>query len=169
MNLGGRYILIDREVIKIDDILVWGKWLEDNRNEREIAKSYYRHPHHDKFIGPPTPYFMTTAWEGKEKLKIGSEEIEFPKHVQISDKGDIQVSTVFLGLDHGFGKHKEPMVFETMVFGLDEIVGTSIFGEMQARYATYDQALDGHQLAETMTEICIDKIRRGMEVQNGTL
>jgi hypothetical protein len=27
------------------------------------------------------------------------------------------VSTVFLGLDHSFGRNSQPMIFETMVFG----------------------------------------------------
>lgn len=48
----------------------------------------------------------------------------------------IQVSTVFLGLDHGPGG--VPVLFETMVFGgpLDE--------EMD-RYTTWDEAKKGHK------------------------
>ena len=36
--------------------------------------------------------------------------------------GDVEVSTVFLGLDHNFSGHGEPILWETMVFGgpLDE-------------------------------------------------
>lgn len=50
--------------------------------------------------------------------------------------GKVKVSTVFLGLDHGFGGSK-PLLFETMVFGgpLDQ--------EMD-RYSTYDEAVAGH-------------------------
>ena len=48
----------------------------------------------------------------------------------------IRVSTVFLGLDHNFGEG-EPLLFESMVFGLDD--------EVQERYSTYDQAEEGHK------------------------
>jgi hypothetical protein len=54
-------------------------------------------------------------------------------------KGTIHVSTVFLGIDHGFGE-AAPVLFETMVFG----------GELdlfQDRYATWNEAVAGHRLA----------------------
>lgn len=47
----------------------------------------------------------------------------------------IHVSTVFLGLDHGWGER--PLWFETMVFG------TSI-DEAMDRYETWDEAVAGH-------------------------
>jgi len=46
-----------------------------------------------------------------------------------------QISTVFLGLDHGFGSDT-PIVFETMIFG-----GSN---EICERYATYEEAVAGH-------------------------
>ena len=49
----------------------------------------------------------------------------------------VDVSTVFLGLDHGYGDGP-PILYETMVFG-----GT-LDGE-QDRYATREQALAGHE------------------------
>jgi len=45
------------------------------------------------------------------------------------------VSTVFLGLDHGWGGRLA--VFETMVFG-------GALNDTQERYATYDEAEKGH-------------------------
>lgn len=50
--------------------------------------------------------------------------------------GDAEVSTVWLGLDHGFGT--EPLIFETMIFGGDKD-GTQI------RYSTKDEALERHK------------------------
>lgn len=53
--------------------------------------------------------------------------------------GSVSVSTVFLGLDQNFGLTDEtPILYETMVFNgpLDQ--------EMD-RYATWDEALAGHQ------------------------
>jgi hypothetical protein len=49
--------------------------------------------------------------------------------------GEARVSTVFLGLDHGY--HGTPILFETMVFG-------GPFDGEQERYATYDEAEAGH-------------------------
>ena len=50
------------------------------------------------------------------------------------------VSTVFLGIDHSFGRGGPPLVFETMVFGGN-------LGGMQERYATWDEAVAGHASA----------------------
>ena len=49
---------------------------------------------------------------------------------------DIEVSTVFLGLNHQFGDGP-PLLFETLVFG------GKLDGEM-CRYSTWDQAVSGH-------------------------
>lgn len=47
------------------------------------------------------------------------------------------ISTVFLGIDHGFGIGRVQW-FETMVFGATNYHG-------QWRYATWDEAVAGHQ------------------------
>ena len=39
------------------------------------------------------------------------------RHVAETIIGDVRVSTVFLGLDHGFGRNEPPILFETMIFG----------------------------------------------------
>jgi hypothetical protein len=51
--------------------------------------------------------------------------------------GDATVSTVFLGLDHRFVKDGPPLLFETMIFG-------GRHDGLQWRYATYDEAKQGH-------------------------
>ena len=55
---------------------------------------------------------------------------------------DVEVSTVFLGLDHAFGSGP-PMLFETMVFG-------GKYSDEQWRYSTWDEALEGHWKAVAM-------------------
>ena len=55
---------------------------------------------------------------------------------------DIRVSTVFLGLDHGFGA-EEPVLFETMIFGGE-------YDEYCERYCTWDEAVEGHAKAVEM-------------------
>jgi len=52
--------------------------------------------------------------------------------------GDVQVSTVWLGLDHSFG-YGPPLIFESMVFGLDAAVD-----DIMRRYSTEEQAMTGH-------------------------
>lgn len=48
-----------------------------------------------------------------------------------------EVSTVFLGINHGFGEHS--LWFETMIFG-------GPFNDYQVRYETYEQAVTGHRV-----------------------
>jgi hypothetical protein len=50
--------------------------------------------------------------------------------------GDVMVSTVWLGFDHGDGD--PPVIFETMVFGTHDEY------EEQYRYCTEEDALAGH-------------------------
>ena len=49
----------------------------------------------------------------------------------------IRVSTVFLGVDHNWSREGSPILFETMVFGVDN--------EHQRRYSTWEQAEQGHR------------------------
>ena len=60
--------------------------------------------------------------------------------------GGVWVSTVWLGLDHGFGESARPLIFETMVF-------PSTYNLLEVdcrRYATEDEARAGH--AEMVTK-----------------
>lgn len=59
------------------------------------------------------------------------------RHVRDTRKGGIRVSTVFLGLDHGFGGRR--LLWETCVFGGE------MDGEME-RYETRAQAVAGHSV-----------------------
>lgn len=52
--------------------------------------------------------------------------------------GHTLVSTVFLGLDHDFGRTGRPVLFETMVFG-------NHGDEQCVRYHTLDEAISGHE------------------------
>lgn len=51
--------------------------------------------------------------------------------------GNVDISTVFLGFDHGFN-HNSPVLFETMVFGGE-------YDLRQERYYTYTGAEAGHK------------------------
>ena len=52
----------------------------------------------------------------------------------------VEVSTVWLGLDYGFGHTARPLVYETVIFG-GPLEGRG------ARYATREEALAGHAQA----------------------
>lgn len=56
--------------------------------------------------------------------------------VDWTEIGHFKVSTVFLGINHGFDP---PILFETMIFGGAED------GEYQTRCATYEEALEMHR------------------------
>jgi hypothetical protein len=63
------------------------------------------------------------------------------KHVAVTAvDDDVEVSTVWLGLDHRFVGDGPPLIFETLIFG------GPLDGEMW-RYANEDAALAGHDQA----------------------
>jgi hypothetical protein len=49
----------------------------------------------------------------------------------------VEVSTVWLGIDHGFGHSELPVIFETMVFGGKD-------NQYCQRYCTEEEAKAGH-------------------------
>lgn len=55
----------------------------------------------------------------------------------------LDVSTIFLGLDHNFGSRGRPILFETMVFDTSE--HPSDWHEYQERYSTWEDAEAGHK------------------------
>ena len=59
------------------------------------------------------------------------------RRVALTKMGDVEVSTVFLGIDHSFGGGP-PLLYETLVFG------GPLDGEME-RYSTLQEAEAGHQ------------------------
>lgn len=63
------------------------------------------------------------------------------RHISENDLGDYIVSTVFLGLNHSI--NDKPEFFETMLYNKKD----NQFLDYQARYSTYDEAIDGHQKA----------------------
>ena len=72
------------------------------------------------------------------------------RRVERTVVGDKLVSTMFLGVDHSFGVG-EPELFETMVFNNDRANYAS-HDEYTRRYATIEQARDGHREVITQLE-----------------
>jgi hypothetical protein len=61
---------------------------------------------------------------------------------------NVYVSTVFLGLDHRWGKQGPPILFETMIFG-------GVEDQYQERYATWDEAEAGHAKAVALAQTAL--------------
>ena len=59
------------------------------------------------------------------------------RSVALDRVGEVEVSTVFLGIDHNHGDRGPPILFETMIFGGD------LDGRAD-RYATRSQAVAAH-------------------------
>ena len=73
-------------------------------------------------------------------LAMWAESLGANRHVNKTDlPNDIQISTVFLGMDHSF-TGGTPILFETMIFG-------GKHDQYQERYATYEEAERGHKRA----------------------
>ncbi len=67
---------------------------------------------------------------GQDRRRVASDTVD-----------DYDVSTVFLGLDHGYGFSKKPLLFETMIFGKEPGDG------YQTRCSTWKEAEEMHQKA----------------------
>lgn len=62
------------------------------------------------------------------------------RHVGITKKDGVTVSTVFLGTNHAWGQNEPPMLFETMIFGGGH-------DQHQERCSTWEQAEAMHKAA----------------------
>lgn len=80
--------------------------------------------------------------EGKEGLLAFAKDFENTEGRRVGfDKlpNGLAVSTVWLGIDHGFGSGR-PLIFETMVFAHGR------GGEFQTQYSTLEEARLGHKM-----------------------
>lgn len=64
------------------------------------------------------------------------------RRVAFDKVGEVEVSTVFLGVDHGARDGGAPVLFETMIFG-----GSDEIDQSQWRYTSRADALIGHAAA----------------------
>lgn len=71
----------------------------------------------------------------------------------------VRVSTVFLGINHRFIGDGPPLLFETMGFARD---GGDCLDDLTRRYASWDDAVTGHQAA-------LRRVRRWERLATGRL
>lgn len=86
---------------------------------------------------------MLYILKGKTPICVDQDISKYPdaneRIIVRSERGDLLVSTVFLGMDHSWG-NGDPILFESMTFK-----DGSQFEELGCeRYTTYDDAIEGH-------------------------
>lgn len=69
-------------------------------------------------------------WFGRSSEQRNVDQTELP--------GGVRVSTVFVGVDHGFNDDRPPMIFESMIFG-------GPHDEEMDRCSTWDEAILMHR------------------------
>lgn len=67
------------------------------------------------------------------------------RHVKLTVTEDHTISTIFLGLNHQWGKGP-PLVFETMIFNKEDGKPSDL-DTWQYRYSSWDDAEHGHKAA----------------------
>lgn len=81
------------------------------------------------------------------------------KRVKLTVGAGRRVSTIWLGLDHSFGKNATPLIFESMLFR--EVEGSDDCGSIDSqRYSTEEQALAGHEELVRQHVYILDRIAR---------
>jgi hypothetical protein len=76
------------------------------------------------------------------------------RHVALDHVGDVEISTVWLGIDYGFGLAPAPLIYETMIFG-------GPYDQEQWRWSNRDAALAGHDQALALARDAARQETRG--------
>jgi hypothetical protein len=101
--------------------------------------------------------------DGEYKKLATEEVVEYAKKhkvVQQDNVGELFISTVWLGLDHGWGKG-EPLIYETMIFNAD-------FEELFCmRYSRWNKAINIHVRVVALCENLKNKIITEEEFADG--
>jgi hypothetical protein len=86
-------------------------------------------------------------WEGKP-INPTQWSILFhdERHVGDDQIGEVQISTVWVGLDYNFSGVGPPLIFETMIFG-------GPLDQEQWRYSTEQEAREGHKRAVELVQL----------------
>ncbi len=101
-----------------------------------INEKYILNQHHEPVVVKDL-MLWAAAFEDNDKRIVRQNTVTELGEL-VSPFKSVFVSTVFLGLDHNFMGEGPPIVFETMVFG-------GPFNHTMWRYATWDEAVKGHE------------------------
>ncbi len=121
-----KYILIGQNAVKVDDTLMWARWME------WMSINGARHVGNTRI--PARKPLKKSKITRKGPRRISNRALTIINKHRTSK---VHVSTVFLGIDHAF-LGPSPVLFETMIFG-------GKYNEYKRRYQTFNEALKGHQ------------------------
>lgn len=82
--------------------------------------------------------------DGKRVVE-GKEFMMENRQLFLTKMGDMSVSTIFLGVEHGRDNKDRPILFETMISG-------GKYDDSTVRYVDWESARSGH-------DACVEKIR----------
>jgi len=123
------YILRDRKALPTNDLMKWAAMIEDAA-ARTVKQTWF----------PNTPHWMKLDLAREKQSDETAKSLGLYRERTVIDLrthvSKIMISTVFLGLDHGWGTGP-PLLFETMVFN-------GPLHEDMDRYTTWAQAEAGH-------------------------
>lgn len=125
------YILRDRKALPTDDVLKWAKMFEE-RTLRVVQSTTFKNASPWLEIDTARAFAQAKSRASLGMTPTNIEDIRM-------HAARILVSTVFLGLDHNWGRGP-PLLFETLIFG------GPLHDEMW-RYPTWDAAVAGHTAA----------------------
>jgi hypothetical protein len=98
--------------------------------------------------GEPIPMLVSEALLTDDDYRVVKQD------VFVVDDQPVMVSTVWLGLDMSFGLGGPPKIFETMIFSAD--AKSVLLNEMQWRWSTEEEALEGHAEACRLVQMTSD-------------
>lgn len=139
-------------MIKIDsllDIKTIGREVRDRRTDFTACNGHYTLDERGEPV-PEPDLFAWAEWLEADQ-KTGA------RRLAQDTIGPYLVSTVFMGLDHGFGEGP-PVLWETMIFGVEEEI--EFLGKRRRcrkevgadRYTSKAEALAGHASAVKLAE-----------------
>lgn len=117
-------------------------------NSSLIDKDYFPSLRYFDKDGVPMSFWEWSGYINDPEYKI----------IQQDKIGHFFVSTVWLGMDHGFGRYffkeeasekYQPIIFETMIFNdlEDQDEENCSLNNYQERYSTLNEAQEGHKIA----------------------
>ena len=87
--------------------------------------------------------------EEPDILKAAKWLVTADRHICDTKLKGFRISTVFLGLDHRFGREGDPILFETKIFSEN----SDKYQWYQERYTSIEAAKRGHKEAVSMVNI----------------
>lgn len=135
MGYASRWYTLDEngQPVREPDMLAAARWMDQHPEQKQVAQTElipgreYRWPKH-WWVDDPTGFM------GKRMER------------EVVENNGALVSTVFLGLDHDYTGKGPPVLWETMIFGID-IPGDEDGYDYQTRYSSREDALSGHKRA----------------------